>query len=302
LPAGTRTGISPLPKPPGPWNFAVMTLRPFVVLTLLAAAGALAAPPPLPTPEPGSAHWTTVNGHRLYYELHGSGRPLLLLHGGGGSIVGSWLRQIRDFAPTRLVILPEQVGHGHTPDVPGPFSYAGMTEDTAALLQQLHLKAVDVVGWSDGGIEALMLALRHPDLVRRVIATGANTTPAEVGHGFNEGMEHANGATFQDGAPNSVYALESPDGAAHAPIVGEKLKQLWMTKPGLDELTLAMLRQLRAPTVIMGGDHDVIPVEHLVAMWRAIPNAQLWILPDTGHATFLERPEWTDPFVLAFMR
>jgi pimeloyl-ACP methyl ester carboxylesterase len=240
-------------------------------LVLLAAPAAAAAA--------GAGRWATVNGHRLYYEIHGSGRPILLLHGGGNSIEGSWKRQIVDFSPTREVIAPEQVGNGHTPDLPGPYSYGRMTEDTAALLEQLHRRNVDVVGWSDGGIIALMLALRHPELVRRVVASGPNTTPDELPPSWR--------------ADRDQELRASP---------GDRLTLLWRDFPARDELSLPLLGRIHARVLVMGGDHDMIPLEHLVQIFHALPDAQLWILPHTGHGTFLERPEWTDPYVLSFLQ
>jgi pimeloyl-ACP methyl ester carboxylesterase len=108
-------------------------------------------------------YWATVNHHRIYYETMGRGRPLLMLHGGGNTIHGSFEKQLDEFSKTHMVIAPEQIGHGHTPDVQGPLTYAAMAEDTAALLEQLKMRAVDVVGWSDGGNVALILAVRHPE-------------------------------------------------------------------------------------------------------------------------------------------
>lgn len=248
-------------------------------LPALAAALALLAVPAAEAGDAGAGHWATVNGHRLYYEVHGSGRPILLLHGGGNSIEGSWKRQIVDFSPTREVIAPEQVGNGHTPDLPGPYSYGRMTEDTAALLELLHLRDVDVVGWSDGGIIALMLALRHPELVRRIVATGANTTPDELPPSWKTDLLHD--------------LKDSP---------GDKLKLLWLDFPRRDELSFALLKNIHAKVLVMGGDHDMIPLEHLVQIYHALPDAALWILPHTGHNTFGERPEWTDPFVLSFLQ
>ncbi len=245
----------------------------------LALAAALAGGAPARADD--GAHWATVNGHRLYYEIHGHGSPVLLLHGGGNSVAGSWARQIVDFSPTHEVIAPEQVGNGHTPDIPGPATYGAMTEDTAALLQQLQLKHVDVVGWSDGGIIALMLAVRHPDLVRRVVATGANVDPS--------GLPGKDLADMRAAKPD-------PNPTA------EKLRQLWLNRPAPDELSFDLLKSIRAKVLIMAGDHDEITLEHTLRIYQAIPGAQLWILPNTGHGTFVDRPDWTDPVVLDFLK
>src|SRR6185369_12743635 len=137
-----------------------------------------------------AGHWATVNNHRLYYETMGTGRPLVLLHGGGNTIHGSFDKQIAEFSKTHTIIAPEQIGHGHTPDIDGPLTYAAMAEDTAALLEQLKVRDADVVGWSDGGNIALILAVRHPDLVRRVVVSGANISP--------EGLPAADRAHMKD--------------------------------------------------------------------------------------------------------
>ncbi len=247
-------------------------------------------------------HWATINGHRIYYEIHGVGRPLLLLHGGANNIARSWQRQILDFSPTREVIAPEQSGNGHSPDVAGPFSYSQMTEDTAMLLQQLHLRDVDVVGWSDGGNVALMLAIRYPELVRRVVATGANTSPNAFSAKDIADVRQSPAANIMGGDVLKYYDAFSADGPGHALVVDEKVKQLWLTHPVPSELSMNLLRKIRARVLIMGGDHDAIPLEHTLQIYHALSNAELWILPDTGHATFVDRPDWTDPFVLSFLQ
>ncbi len=247
-------------------------------------------------------HWATVNGHQIYYEIHGAGRPLLLLHGGGNNIERSWHRQILDFSPTREVIAVEQSGHGHSPDVAGPYSYAQMAEDTAALLRQLQLNDVDAVGWSDGGNVALMLAIRHPELIRRVVATGANTSPSAFSATDIANLRDMPAASIMGGDVLKDYTSLSPDGPGHALIVDKKIKQLWLTHPVSSELSMDLLRTVRARVLIMGGDHDAIPLEHTLQIYRALPNAELWILPGTGHGTFVERPDWTDPFVLSFLK
>jgi pimeloyl-ACP methyl ester carboxylesterase len=247
-------------------------------------------------------NWATVNGHRMYYEIHGAGRPLLLLHGGGNNIMRSWQRQIVDFSPTREVIAAEQSGNGHSPDIAEPFSYSQMTEDTAALLRQLRLKDVDVVGWSDGGIIALMLAVRYPELVRKVVATGANTSPSAFSAKELAGLRDTPAVSMMGGDVLKDYDSYSADGPGHAPVVAEKVKQLWLTRPIPSELSFDLLRTIRARVLVMAGDHDAIPLEHTLQIYHALPNAELWVLPDTGHGTFVERPDWTDPMVLSFLK
>src|ERR1700677_4636633 len=118
-----------------------------------------------------------IHGHKIYYAVRGSGPTLVFLHGGGDSGEHSFVRQLDVFSEHHHIVAPDQVGQGRTPDVPGPLSYTAMTEDTAQLLKVLKLKNVDVVGFSDGGILALMLAVRHPELVRRLVISGVNIAP-----------------------------------------------------------------------------------------------------------------------------
>ncbi len=126
-----------------------------------------------------STQWNKadIHGHKIYYAVRGSGPTLVFLHGGGDSGEHSFVRQLDVFSEHHHIVAPDQVGQGRTPDVPGPLSYTAMMEDTAELLRMLKLQHVDVVGFSDGGILALMLAVRHPELVRRLVISGVNISP-----------------------------------------------------------------------------------------------------------------------------
>src|SRR5882762_7536989 len=126
-----------------------------------------------PAPGPVRAY-AEVNGLHMYFEIHGQGRPILLLHGGIGGL-SFWSKTLPALAKEHRVIAPEQMGHGRTADLPSrQFSYPQMAEDTAALLAQLGVESVDVVGMSDGGIVGYLLAINHPSLVRRLVTSGAN--------------------------------------------------------------------------------------------------------------------------------
>jgi pimeloyl-ACP methyl ester carboxylesterase len=228
-------------------------------------------------------HWANINNHSMYYEVHGKGRPLLLLHGGGDSGGHSFEQQLRGFAHRHELILPDQIGQGRTPDVSGPLSYLGMMRDTVALMKALNVREADVVGFSDGGILALMLAVRHPELVRRVVISGVNVAPDGL---TADALEQLRAVPDEDEAPDSVDA---------------KLRQLWLTSPTTEELNLDMLRTIKDQVLVISGDRDAITLEHTLQIYRAIPRAQLCILPNTEHETFALRPEWVNPIALGFL-
>jgi len=227
-------------------------------------------------------HWTVINNHKLYYETFGSGAPLLLLHGGGGS-VQSFSNQIGPFSKAHAIVAPEQIGQGHTPDVDGPLTYSAMAEDTAALLRQLKLTNVDVVGWSDGGIVALILAVRHPELVRRLVVSGANFAPEGIPAAELERMRKVD-----------------KENDWQRPIDG-KLNHMQLVSPFRDELSRELLGRIHKRVLVLSGDRDEIRLEHTVALFRALPEARLYVLPATGHATFIERPDVVNPMILRFL-
>ncbi len=234
-----------------------------------------------PAMRPVEWHWAPIHGHRIYYTVRGNGSTLVLLHGGGDSGEHSFVRQIDVFSEHHHLVAPDQVGQGHTPDVPGPLSYTSMMEDTATLLQLLKLKHVDIVGFSDGGILALMLAVRHPELVGRLVISGVNIAP--------EGLNPQNLAELR--------ASQIPKPAT----IDEKLAQLWLTSPTEAELNLSLLAKITQPVLLISGDRDAITLEHTLQIFHALPHAELCVLPGTDHATFSGRSEWLNPIINAFL-
>ena len=230
---------------------------------------------------PDEWHHARIHGHTMFYAMQGHGSTLLLLHGGGDSGEHSFAQQLGAFAAGHLIVAPDQVGQGRTPDVHGPLSYGGMMEDTAALLQHLKLKHVDVVGWSDGGILALMLAVRHPELVRRLVISGVNIAP----DGLN---------------PDDLEDLRATQ-IPKPKTIDEKLTRLWATSPTEAELNVAMLAKIAQPVLVISGDRDAITLEHTLKIFHALPLAELCVLPGTDHATFSGRSEWLNPIVSAFL-
>jgi pimeloyl-ACP methyl ester carboxylesterase len=230
---------------------------------------------------PSEWHHTRIHGHRIVYASSGIGPVMLLLHGGGDSGEHSFERQLDVFAAHHHIVAPDQVGQGRTPDVAGPLSYTAMMEDTAALLAKLKLKRVDVVGFSDGGILALMLSIRHPELVRRVVVSGVNIAP--------EGL---NPEDLEDLRANVIPKPKTID---------EKLAQLWLNSPTDAELNLKLLAKIAQPTLVISGDRDAITLEHTLTIFHALPNAELCVLPGTDHATFSGRSDWLNPIINAFL-
>jgi len=219
--------------------------------------------------------YAAINRLNMYYEVHGDGPPLLLLHGGTGSIPERW---IPFFADWFQVIAIEQMGHGRTADlVDRPFRYHDMASDTFELMDQLGIDGVVVVGFSDGGIIGLDMAIHRPSRVVKLVVTGANAR--------FDGYTAENQAWARSFDPLSQpvsdeYARLSPDGAEHWPVVLGRLKAMWAAEPSF---TNEELQSIEAPTLIIIGDRDIVTPEHAVEMFHTIPHARLCVVPDTGH-------------------
>jgi pimeloyl-ACP methyl ester carboxylesterase len=231
--------------------------------------------------QPREWNLVKINGHPMYYAERGSGPTLVFLHGGGDSGEHSFVRQLDVFSEHHHIVAPDQVGQGRTPDVPGPLSYTAMMEDTAALLRRLKLNHADIVGFSDGGILALMLAIRHPELVRRLVISGVNIAPEGL---RAESLEELR--TMQKPKPKTI---------------DEKLTQLWFTSPTESELNLELLAQITQPVLVISGDRDAITLEHTLKIFYALPDAKLCVLPGTDHGTFSRRSEWLNPIISDFL-
>jgi pimeloyl-ACP methyl ester carboxylesterase len=231
--------------------------------------------------QPTQWHRTNIHGHRIYYAVRGDGPTLVFLHGGGDSGEHSFVRQLDVFSEHHFIVAPDQVGQGRTPDVPGPLSYTAMMEDTAELLKVLKLRKVDVVGFSDGGILALMLAIRHPELVRRLVISGVNIAP--------EGLR-----------PEDLEELRATQ-ISKPKTIDEKLARLWFTSPTEAELNLGLLASISQPVLLISGDRDAITLEHTLKIFHALPDAQLCVLPGTDHATFSGRSDWLNPIIDIFL-
>ncbi|TCC25176.1 alpha/beta fold hydrolase [Kribbella speibonae] len=237
-----------------------------------------------------------AEGVRTYYDELGTGEPVVLLHGGGVT-ADSWQGQVPALAAQYRVLVPERRGHGRTPDVDGPVSMEIFAADTAAFVEALELGPVHVVGWSDGGKVGMSLALSRPDLVRKLVLIGTELTHAG-GTTANQALLDPGGMDFLAAAFRPQYEPLSPDGPDHFDVVFAKWTQMWKTLPDVD---LAALRTLPMPVLLMQGDDDCVRIEHTAEVARAIPDAQVAVVPGASHGLPLEKPELVSQLLLDFL-
>lgn len=248
-----------------------------------------------------------VRGAKLYVQMFGHGPPLLFLHGGMNFFDNNFARQRDYFAAYRTVVGIDQRGRGRSPDGPWTLSYQLMADDTAALILQLGLGRVDIVGHSDGGNIGLLLARDHPELVGRLVISGASLrsglTAEEVQRRSQWSPEQwaeklrAVDATMPPSF-RADYARVSPDGPDHWMELLAKCYRMWMQPVVIEP---ADLRKIAAPVLVMAGDNDFTSIEETVEIYRGLPKGQLFILPATGHGTLLQRPELANLAIREFL-
>jgi pimeloyl-ACP methyl ester carboxylesterase len=256
--------------------------------------------------------YAPVNDLNLYYEVHGEGPPLILLH--GAYMTAEMMAPLTEgLAGTRQVIVPEMQAHGRTGDVDRPLSYEQMADDTAALLRHLELEQADVVGYSMGGGAALQLAIRHPALVRRLVVISAgfryDAMPPEAIAMFPSITPEM----FAGSPMETEHQRLSPDPDGFPKLV-EKLKTLDTTDFAWPEDDI---RALAAPTLIVLGDSDGVRLEHAVEFFKlrgggvmgdlsGLPESQLAVLPGTTHfvppgSGVLDRADWLRAMIPPFL-
>jgi pimeloyl-ACP methyl ester carboxylesterase len=230
----------------------------------------------------------------------------LFLHGGLMFFDNAYAKQIHFFAATHQVIGMDQRGHGHSPDGPWQLSYQMMADDTAAVLQQLKVGRVDVVGHSDGANIALLLARDHPELVRRMVVSGANLRgwPPEL----MEANQKLPTVQIEEKVKRRAaslpaffvedYSAVSPDGRDHWMTLVTKCYWLWGQPIVIDPVEL---KRIQAPVMVVAGDHDFTSIEETTEIFRGLPHAELFLVPGTGHGTFQNRPDLVNLAVNEFL-
>jgi pimeloyl-ACP methyl ester carboxylesterase len=256
----------------------------------------------------GTHGYAPVNGLQMYYEIHGSGRPLVLLHGNLSTIGVDFGRMLPGLARDRRVIAVEQQAHGHTADIDRPLSIRQWADDTAALLRHLDVEQADFFAYSSGTGIAMELALQQPRLVRKLVLASVAYRLDGLHPGLTDGMdelqpEHLAGTPFEED-----YARTAPN-PGDWPRLVEKIKQLNRQLP---EWPAEAVRSITAPTMLVYGDSDIVRPEHAAELFRllgggvpgdvaGLPRSRLAVLPGTTHVTLVHRADWLVPMVTEFL-
>lgn len=258
---------------------------------------------------PASSGYVDAGPVAMYFERHGSGPALVLLHGAFGTIESCFAGLLPRLAEHFEVTAAELQGHGRTRDVDRPLSYEAMAADTAALVTTLELPRAHLVGYSLGGAVALQLALDRPELVDRLVYFGgASFDPSGVYRELAQSFESFDPHQLDGSRWHEAYRRVAPDPDAWMSLV-VKLNEL--DRAGEPSWSKEELARLSAATLLINGDADIVRPEHAVEMFRLLgggaleldgaPRVQLALLPGTSHEGVLERVDWLSSMILEFL-
>lgn len=254
-----------------------------------------------------TSNYAPVNDLNLYYEIHGTGEPLVLLHG-AYMTTNAMEPLLSDLAKTRQVITLDFQAHGRTADIDRPLRFESLADDVAALIQFLNLSRVDILGYSLGSQVAVQVAIRHPQLVRKLIPVSVSYNSAGMYPEMMGAADFITAEVFEGTPAKTEYDRVAPN-KADFPVLVEKMKDL--VKKGHD-WSAESIKDIKAPTFLILGDSDMIKPEHIIEMFRllgggvvgdfvGLPNSRLAILPGTTHSTIMDRTTWFVPMVEDFL-
>jgi pimeloyl-ACP methyl ester carboxylesterase len=253
--------------------------------------------------------YVSVNGLEMYYEMQGTGRPLVLLHGALSATGTSFGKVIPTFAQDRQVISFEQQAHGHTADIDRPLTIEQMGEDTAAALRELGIENADIFGYSMGAGIALQIAVNHPDLVHKLVIASVTYNADGFHPGLIEGMAFLEPEMLVGSPWHDEYMNTAPNPDDFPNLIA-KVKE--MNLGHIPSMSAEQIQQIQAPTLLLVGDSDIIRLEHAVEMFRllgggvngdvdGLPRSQLAILPGTSHTMMVERGDLLSLTITAFL-
>jgi pimeloyl-ACP methyl ester carboxylesterase len=253
--------------------------------------------------------YLSVNGLQMYYEIHGEGQPLILLHGAFSAIGTSFGELIPELAKTRQVIGFELQAHGHTADIDRPLSLESMADDVAAAIKELGFESADVLGYSMGAGVALHLVLRHPEVVRKLILMSVTYTMSGIHPGLMEGLGNMTPEMMHGSPWHDEYMKIAPHPEHFATLFAKKTEMDRQTK----DIPAESVRAIKSPTLLIIGDSDLVRPEHAVEMFRllgggifgdtpaGLPESQLAVLPGSSHVSVAGRIELLVPMINSFL-
>jgi pimeloyl-ACP methyl ester carboxylesterase len=257
---------------------------------------------------PEAGNYVSVNGLDMYYEDHGAGQPLVLLHGAFSAIGTSFGNVLPELAETRRVIAFEMQAHGRTADIDRPLSLEQMADDTVAALRQLGIENADFFGFSMGAGVALQVAIRHPEMVRKLVLASVTYNKSGVHPGLMEGLAEMKPEMMFGSPWHEEYVRIAPRPEDFATLFAKKTQM----DREVQDLPAEAIEAIGAPTLLIIGDSDIVRPEHAVEMFRllgggvmgdlaGLPRSQLAVLPGTTHATLVDRGDWLGSMVTAFL-
>ncbi len=257
----------------------------------------------------GISGYVTVNGLEMYYEIHGEGQPLVLLHGAFSGIGTSFGKFLPALSARRKVVAFELQAHGRTADIDRPLTLEGMADDVAEGIRKLGLGQADVLGYSMGAAVALHVVVRHPEVVRKLIFVSATYKMSGVHPGLMEGLGQMKPEMMYGSPFHEEYMRLAPRPEDFNRLFAKKTEMDRQTRDFSDE----EIRAIQAPTLLVFGDSDLTRPEHAVEMFRllgggvfgdtpaGLPNSQLAILPGTSHVGMAGRADWLAPMIHEFL-
>jgi pimeloyl-ACP methyl ester carboxylesterase len=264
---------------------------------------------PKVTNKNAAGSYASVNGLHMYYEIHGTGKPLVLLHGAMSAIGTSFGKLLPALAKTRQVIAVEQQAHGRTADINRPLTIEQMADDTTALLRHIGIENADLFGYSMGAGIALEIAIRHPKLVRKLVVASVTYNTGGFHPGLIDGLANMKPEYMAGTSWQVEYAQIAPKPGDFATMVA-KVTDLNMHIP---DWSAEDVKSIQAPTLLIIGDSDIVRPEHAVEMFRllgggvpgdtpaGLPKSRLAILPGTSHVTLVQQADLLLSIIPAFL-
>jgi pimeloyl-ACP methyl ester carboxylesterase len=258
---------------------------------------------------PARTGYAPVNGLKMYYEIHGTGQPLVLLHGAFSAIGTSFGALLPELAKTRQVIAFDLQAHGHTADIDRPLSLEQMADDVAAALRHLGIERADIFGYSMGAAVALHIVIRHPAVVRKLVLASVSYNLDGIHPGLMEGLADMKPEMMYGSPWHEEYTKIAPHPENFATLFAKKTEM----DRRIQNLPAEAIRAIKAPTLLIIGDSDLVRPEHAVEMFRllgggvfgdtpaGLPNSQLAILPGTSHVTVVYRADLLLSMIPAFL-